>query len=173
VVLVATVMVGRAADAQTGPDPIVGSWTLTVSGAPYAPHLIQFGADGTMLISNPSDVQAAVGSDGSPGTFDSTGHGAWHPVRGKRGGYVLTFVELNAFATGALARTPTDALVVTAYVQVSGNDLTGRALAGLTPDPQVRPTATREAGFIARRISVDEVTAALIVNAPPAGGRGH
>ena len=148
-------------------EPIVGSWSLDVNGAPYGPHLIQFHADGTLTISNPTDVQSKAGKDGSPGTWDSPGYGAWQPWHD--GGYMIQFAELNAFATGPHAGTPAPTLIVVGWVDIHGDDLTGRALAGLGSNPLLLSGQTRPAGFKGKRMHVDMAAAEQVNATLPAG----
>lgn len=68
---------------------IVGSWKVAANGAPYVPHLFQFDGSGTMLTTNPTNVQV--------GTTDSVGMGAWRfSDRSRCRGIEGTFVQLNA-----------------------------------------------------------------------------
>lgn len=132
-------------------DPIVGAWRVTVTGAPYAPHLFSFLPGGVMLSANPSDVQSA----GKDGTTDSLGMGTWAPVQGKPGTYAGTFWELNAKVSN---RTPTDSLVVTYVIEINGDKLTGQAQAGLSSDlSKLRP-----ASFAGARITTNLTMLALV-----------
>jgi hypothetical protein len=99
-------------------SPVTGSWIGKVHGAQYEDHLFQFHADGTMISSNPSNVQEKP--DGT-GVNDSTGQGNWHQERGK---VVGTFVELNA---GQTTHKPAADLTVRFTVEVHGDHLTGTA----------------------------------------------
>ncbi len=118
--------IGGRAVADTGKDPsdIVGVWEVTAV-APYAPHLFTFNADGTMLSTNPTNVQ------------ENLGMGIWQvqKVHGVR--YIVgTFEELNALAD---THQPTDKLVVSFKVQLTqhGNGFDGPASAtvGSETDP--------------------------------------
>lgn len=99
-------------------SPVVGTWLGDVHGAQYEPHLLQFHADGTMISSNPSNVQERA--DGT-GVNDSTGQGVWHMERGR---VVGTFVELNA---SQATHQPVDTLTVRFTIEVHGDHLTGSA----------------------------------------------
>ena len=64
---------------STPPNPIVGTWFVVDSGAPFHQHMYVFNADGTMQQANPDA--------GDPTTSDSDGKGIWVPegsrIRGK------------------------------------------------------------------------------------------
>lgn len=116
---------------------LVGAWQLTVSGAPYKPHLIMFHMDGTLTITNPTNVQQSVDEAGHvTGTNDSVGMGIWLPDRateilrpGRARYFIGTFVELNA---DARTHKPVDQLEVTFRVKMGSIDtFEGDALAVL------------------------------------------
>jgi hypothetical protein len=52
-----------------GPNPIVGTWLVKDSGAPFPYHMYVFNADGTLQQANPDA--------GDPRTSDSDGKGVW------------------------------------------------------------------------------------------------
>lgn len=72
-VLFVTSMLGllscNSKSADGGPDPIVGTWFVKDSGAPFPYHMYVFNADGTMQQANPDA--------GDPRTSDSDGKGVW------------------------------------------------------------------------------------------------
>jgi len=112
---------------DNGLDPIVGVWEVTAD-APYAPHLFTFNADGTMLSTNPTNVQERPTADHG-GTNDSVGMGTWKvQVANGTKYYVGTFEELNAFADN---HQPTDTLFVSFKVTVNNGVLDGPAQAKL------------------------------------------
>jgi hypothetical protein len=85
------------ADASNDGKEIVGAWEVTAD-APYAPHLFTFHADGTVLTTNPTNVQDSPTAPRG-GTHDSVGMGQWE-VQNEEGQKVIvgTFEQLNAFA---------------------------------------------------------------------------
>ena len=96
------------------PADIVGAWEVNAV-APYAPHLFTFNSDGTMLSTNPTNVQESAARPHG-GTNDSVGMGTWKVVRDHDDRYIEgTFVELNALADN---HQPTDKLSVSFKVQV-------------------------------------------------------
>jgi hypothetical protein len=133
-------------------EAIVGAWSVEVQGAPYGPHLFAFVAGGVMLSTNPTDVQAA----GKDGTNDSVGFGTWQ-VRpnGPGGTFEGTFWELNA---SSVTHKPSDALLVTWVITVSGDRLVGTAQAALSS----APTQLRKATFSGTRIGVDQAALASV-----------
>ncbi|HSX06075.1 MAG TPA: hypothetical protein VLF69_06445 [Candidatus Saccharimonadales bacterium] len=76
------------------PSSIVGAWEVTAA-APFPAHLFTFNRDGTMISTNPTDVQVNRSN-----TNDSVGLGEWKAVNGDNGDHYIegTFEELNAFA---------------------------------------------------------------------------
>ena len=117
------------------PADVVGVWEVTAV-APYAPHLFTFNRDGTMLSTNPTNVQEnSARSHG--GSNDSVGMGVWQVrnVDGQK--YIVgTFEELNANADD---HTPTDKLSVSFKVQLSDDvtsfDGPASATVGSETDP--------------------------------------
>ncbi len=114
---------------------IVGAWEVTAL-APYAPHQFVFNADGTMLSTNPTDVQTSP-SKPNGGTNDSLGMGTWKMVNENGNHYVEgTFEELNALAD---THAPTDKLSVSFKVTVGNNgdsfDGPASATVGSETDP--------------------------------------
>jgi hypothetical protein len=101
------------------PDPLVGTWSVQAKGAPYAPHLFDFGADNTMLSTNPTNVQQRANKP-HDGTNDSIGMGTWHASGGNT--YTGTFIELNADADD---HQPAPTLTVTFTIALRGNAFTG------------------------------------------------
>jgi hypothetical protein len=100
------------------PADIVGAWEVTAV-APYAPHLFTFNSDGTMLTTNPTNVQESPARPHG-GTNDSVGMGTWKVVKDHNSRYIEgTFEQLNAFADN---HQPADKLSVSFKVQVSNND---------------------------------------------------
>jgi hypothetical protein len=105
------------ADTSRNPSNIIGVWNVTAV-APYAPHLFTFNADGTMLSTNPTNVQESSGKPHG-GTNDSVGMGVWRvqEIHGDR--YIVgNFEELNALAD---THQPTDTLSVSFKVQLTNN----------------------------------------------------
>lgn len=109
-------------------EAIVGTWSVQVDGARYAPHLFQFGADGGMISTNPQRVQE--NPDGS-GVNDSIGLGQWRKV-GKH--YEGRFLELNSHQGTS---TPAGTLTVTWSITIDHGHLTGTAKAVVAGDPEV------------------------------------
>lgn len=133
--VLATLAVGLAfsatrtnADESTNPNNIVGAWEVDAEGAPYRPHLFVFHEDGTMLTTNPTNVQEdPLAPHG--GTNDSVGMGVWRVENEGGQKYVVgTFEQLNAFADN---HQPTDKLSVTFKLSVDGDDFSGPAFATL------------------------------------------
>lgn len=118
------------------PSDIVGTWEVTAV-APYAPHLFTFNRDGTMLSTNPTNVQeSATKPDG--GTNDSVGMGEWRVVTLQSGRYIEgTFEELNALAD---THQPTDKLSVSFKVALSDNDMTFDGPASATVGSETDPS---------------------------------
>lgn len=107
---------------------IVGAWYVDAIGAPYVPHQFTFHADGTLLTTNPTNVQENPNSPHG-GTNDSVGMGAWRIVTERRRRYVIgTFKQLNAFAEG---HAPTDTLSVSFRLVLHGDEFDGPAIAKL------------------------------------------
>jgi hypothetical protein len=124
VVAVATVTAGFGVTTLHGtasadhPADIVGAWEVTAV-APYAPHLFTFNSDGTMLSTNPTNVQENPAKPHG-GTNDSVGMGAWKVVNEHGDRYIEgTFEELNATAD---THQPTDKLSVSFKLKVANND---------------------------------------------------
>jgi hypothetical protein len=73
VALLAASMLGLlgccSVSADAGRNPIVGTWLVKDSGAPFPYHMYVFNADGTMQQANPDA--------GDPRTSDSDGKGVW------------------------------------------------------------------------------------------------
>jgi len=103
---------------------IVGAWEVDAD-APYRPHLATFHADGTMTITNPTDVQVV-----SSNTNDSVGMGVWQLENNNGQKYIVgTFEELNATAD---THHPTDTLYVSFKLTVNGDTFDGPAVAKLS-----------------------------------------
>jgi hypothetical protein len=136
-VIVAAVAITGHANATSDRDSsgIVGVWEVTAV-APYAPHLFTFNEDGTMLSTNPTNVQQNPASPHG-GTNDSVGMGVWKTEKIHGQSYIVgTFEELNALAD---THQPTDKLAVSFKVQITnhGNSFDGPASAtvGSETDP--------------------------------------
>ena len=100
--------------------PAVGAWQVAAIGAPYVPHLFTFNSDGTMLTTNPTNVQENPSAPHG-GTNDSVGMGAWE--RTSKDNIKGTFYQLNAFADN---HQPTDSLEVRFRIQILDSEtLTG------------------------------------------------
>lgn len=121
----AVAIVGFTASANGGPDSysIVGAWEGEAIGAKYADHLFEFNSDGTMLSTNPTDVQLDP-TAANGGTNDSVGMGAWRDIGYNQFSY--RFIERNA---NAADHTPAGDLVVTGVITVRGNSFRGTAAA--------------------------------------------
>jgi hypothetical protein len=114
------------ADGSDNPQNIVGAWEVDAEGAPYRPHLFVFHDDGTMLTTNPTNVQENPSAPHG-GTNDSVGMGVWEVLNEGGQKYVVgTFEQLNAFADD---HTPADKLSVTFKLSVDGDDFAGPAFA--------------------------------------------
>lgn len=135
----------RAGASNDGKE-IVGAWEVDAIGAPYVPHLFTFHADGTMLTTNPTNVQEDPEADHG-GTNDSVGMGTWE-LRNEGGTkYIVgTFEQLNAFADN---HEPADKLSVTFKLTVDDDAFEGPAIAELGP-------FTAPATLEGTRILIDE-----------------
>lgn len=122
------------------PESIVGTWSVNVAGARYAPHLFQFDDNGNMLSTNPQRVQE--NPDGS-GVNDSIGMGRWRKVHGH---YEGRFLELNSHQGTS---TPAGTLTVTWSITIDHNHLAGTAKAVVAGDPEVH-----DATFDGTRVTV-------------------
>lgn len=142
--------VGVNADNQSHPKDVVGAWFVDAAGAPYVPHLFTFNSDGTMLTTNPTNVQENSG-DPHGGTNDSVGMGIWRVENSGHGQkYVVgTFKQLNANADD---HAPTDTLSVTFKLVMNGDQFSGPAQAKLGP-------FTAPASLSGNRIQVDQEAA--------------
>lgn len=114
------------------PSGIVGVWDVEARGAPYAPHLFTFHADGTMTTTNPTNVQERADRPHG-GTNDSLGMGLWTQARGK-GNFTGAFWQKNAFADTHL---PAGDLEVRWTITVTGDTFFGHADA--TQDGETHP----------------------------------
>jgi len=146
-----TVVTTSSAPALAPADDIVGSWDVTVTGAPFAPHLFAFTGGGVMISTNPSRVQEK--KDGT-GSNDSIGLGSWSPVPDKPGTYQGAFEELNTKQGSA---TPVDTLLVTWVITISGDHLTGKAAVQLRSKAGV-VTDVPGATFDGKRIVANPAT---------------
>jgi hypothetical protein len=119
-------------DNSSNNSSIVGVWSVDAD-APYRPHLFTFYSDGTMLSTNPTNVQENPAAPHG-GTNDSVGMGVWRVEKNKNERVVVgTFKELNAFADN---HQPTDTLSVSFKVKLSNdaNSFDGPASATLGAD---------------------------------------
>jgi len=124
------------ADTSVEPSTIVGVWNVNAV-APYAAHLFTFNADGTMLSTNPTDVQESP-SKPDGGTNDSVGMGEWQIERDHGENYIVgTFQELNALAD---THQPTDTLSVSFKVHVSDDGTTFDGPASATVGSEIDPS---------------------------------
>lgn len=109
---------------------IVGAWEVDAIGAPYVPHLFTFHDDGTMLTTNPTNVQEDPEAENG-GTNDSVGMGVWEVLNEGGQKYIVgTFEQLNANAND---HTPADKLSVTFKLSVEDDSFDGPAIAELGP----------------------------------------
>jgi hypothetical protein len=145
--LLAAGSVQNAMAADCGQKQLIGAWEVSADGAPYQPHLFIFHADGTMITTNPTNVQEDAAKPHG-GTNDSLGMGIWECVEGKTPSIVGTFMQLNANAGD---HKPTDSLSVTFKITASKDAFNGKA-AVKVGDMQV-PGAT----LIGKRITTDMV----------------
>ncbi len=128
----AGVLVARSTASADNAQDITGVWEVTAD-APYAPHLFTFNSDGTMLSTNPTNVQESA-SRPHGGTNDSVGMGVWKVQNTNGTKYLVgTFEELNAFADN---HQPTDTLSVSFKVQLGsdGSSFDGPASATVGSD---------------------------------------
>lgn len=135
-----------AVAAECGGNLPVGAWEVQAQGAPYEPHLFIFHADGTMITTNPTNVQENPAKQHG-GTNDSLGMGTWSCTEGKAPEVVGTFYQLNANADD---HKPTDKLSVTFKIQASKDTFTETAAV------KVGETAVPGATLIGKRIAADE-----------------
>jgi hypothetical protein len=122
-ILLAGASVHNASAAGCGSDLLVGAWQVQAQGAPYEPHLFIFHADGTMITTNPTNVQENA-SRKHGGTNDSLGMGTWACSEGSTPEIVGTFYQLNANADD---HSPTDNLSVTFKITASKDAFSGKA----------------------------------------------
>ncbi|CAM5461116.1 hypothetical protein MAUB1S_07761 [Mycolicibacterium aubagnense] len=141
--------VQTAAAAECEGNTLVGAWEVQAQGAPYEPHLFIFHADGTMITTNPTNVQENPARPHG-GTNDSLGMGTWTCTTGKMPEIIGTFYQLNANADD---HKPTDKLSVTFKIKATQDAFTGVAAV------RVGETAVPDATLIGKRIATD--TAAL------------
>lgn len=104
-------------------SPMVGAWQVEVQGAPYVPHLFLFHADGTMLSTNPGNVQLNPAAPHG-GANDSLGMGVWQKLSHSSDTYIGTFYELNAYADN---HKPADTLYVNLKIKVQNDTFVGNA----------------------------------------------
>lgn len=116
------------ASAHHDEQDLVGAWSVDAQGAPYAPHLFTFNEDGTMLTTNPTNVQEDSAAPHG-GSNDSVGMGAWKFKKTHdKDTFIGTFYQLNANADD---HTPTDSLSVSFKIKVNGDSFDGTAMAKL------------------------------------------
>jgi hypothetical protein len=121
-----------AANSDNDKDSIVGAWEVDAA-APYRPHLLTFNEDGTMLTTNPTNVQENPANPHG-GTNDSVGMGTWQLQKKQGKTYVVgTFEQVNAFADN---HQPTDKLSVSFKVVVDNSSFDGPAVAKVGADAQ-------------------------------------
>lgn len=153
---IATLIVGLAAgqvgvnaDNNDHPQDVVGAWFVDAVGAPYVPHLFTFNSDGTMLTTNPTNVQENPAQPHG-GSNDSVGMGTWKVESSNGQKYVVgTFKQLNANAGD---HQPADTLSVTFKLTMNGDQFDGPAQAKLGP-------FTAPATLSGSRIQVDQAAA--------------
>jgi len=105
-------------EAQAGTSP-VGSWRFVVSqqAGRGQPALLTFGADGTVVVSDPP-----VSSDQGGITYNSAGHGVWQASGSD--GFAFTFEELESTAQGGTASDLT--VDATGTLDPSGTSMSGQ-----------------------------------------------
>jgi hypothetical protein len=145
-ILLAAGSIQNAAASGCGGDLLVGAWEVQAQGAPYEPHLFIFHADGTMLTTNPTNVQENS-AKAHGGTNDSVGMGAWTCSQGDTPEIVGTFYQLNANADD---HSPTDNLSVTFRITASKDSFTGKAAV------KVGEEQVPGAVLVGKRITTDE-----------------
>lgn len=136
----------NAAASECEGNVLVGAWEVQAQGAPYEPHLFIFHADGTMITTNPTNVQENPAKQHG-GTNDSLGMGTWSCTKGKTPEVIGTFYQLNANADD---HKPTDKLSVTFKIKASKDTFTGTAAV------KVGETAVPGATLIGKRIDADQ-----------------
>jgi hypothetical protein len=138
--------VGVSANNNDHPQDVVGAWFVNAEGAPYIPHLFTFNSDGTMLTTNPTNVQEDPAQPHG-GSNDSVGMGTWRVQNDHGQKFVVgTFKQLNANADDHL---PTDTLSVTFKISMDGDQFNGPAQAKLGP-------LTGPATLSGNRIQIDQ-----------------
>jgi hypothetical protein len=100
-----------APQAAPAPSPVVGTWVVKDSGAPFPFHMYVFNADGTMQQANPDAGDAHAS--------DSDGKGIWAARSGMIEG---KWVEITA---DRASHTYTGRAEISFRFKVSGNRLSG------------------------------------------------
>jgi hypothetical protein len=117
---------GQDADVSRANAELVGVWLGdTADTAPYRDHLVTFHSDGTLDITNPTNVQQEAPGYGA-GTTDSKGSGQWR-WDAKRHAVVWWFLELNSDAISHQPAESTKIVFVTPFV---GDRLVGNWAGG-------------------------------------------
>jgi hypothetical protein len=105
---------------------LVGVWLgNTADTAPYRDHLVTFHRDGTLDITNPTNVQQEAPGYGA-GTTDSKGSGQWR-WDAKRHAVVWWFLELNS---DAITHQPAESTKIVFITRFVGDRMVGKWAGG-------------------------------------------
>lgn len=117
---------GEDAERSRANADLVGVWLGdTADTAPYRDHLVTFHSDGTLDITNPTNVQQEAPGYG-PGTTDSKGSGQWR-WDAKRHAVVWWFIELNS---DAITHQPAESTKIVFITRFEGGRLLGNWAGG-------------------------------------------
>jgi hypothetical protein len=117
---------GQDAQQARANADLVGVWLGdTADTAPYRDHLVTFHRDGTLDITNPTNVQQEAPGYG-PGTTDSKGSGQWR-WDAKRHAVVWWFLELNS---DAITHQPAESTKIVFVTRFQGDRLIGNWAGG-------------------------------------------
>ncbi|MGO4613375.1 hypothetical protein AB4305_04310 [Nocardia sp. 2YAB30] len=115
--------------------PVLGTWEVIADGAPFAYHVMQFHAGGTMLQSNPDH--------GNRATSDSNGMGTWRSDGALVSGAFVEFV-VDRDDPAVVSKG-----IVAFELEVTGDRFTGSATAtfyNLSGEPLRAPSTARLTG---------------------------
>jgi hypothetical protein len=117
---------GQDAEGSRARVDLVGVWLgNTGDTAPYRDHLVTFHDDGTLDITNPTNVQQEAPGYGA-GTTDSKGSGQWR-WDAKRHAVVWWFLELNS---DAITHQPAESTKIVFITRFAGGRLVGNWAGG-------------------------------------------
>jgi hypothetical protein len=112
---------GQDAEQSRANANLVGVWLGdTADTAPYRDHLVTFHGDGTLDITNPTNVQQEAPGYGA-GTTDSKGSGQWR-WDARRHAVVWWFLELNS---DAISHQPAESTKIVFITRFAGDRLVG------------------------------------------------